>query len=219
MPSGTRFEGDFWCEPCSKIFKTWEDLHTHKRIMRANGKDHTHCKFCSADFQTEEAEATHIKQFHPQEQDLYCSGCGKGPFVRVGGLVSHVQNECTRLNDKLIESTREKKMEFSNALMAATNEPLKSNYAAFMPSANSKAPSNTSWTTEDSARPFTIEQKEFPGLAASGSSAQARNKENTRESDWNKGKNLFPRLLHPSDLLDSNFSRPLRPTPEQLMIS
>ncbi|KAL6913776.1 hypothetical protein ACHAP8_001719 [Fusarium lateritium] len=205
MPSGTRFEGDFWCEPCNKIFKTWEDLHTHKRIMRVDGKDHIHCKFCGADFQTQEAEATHIKQFHPKEQNLHCSGCGKGPFARVGGLVAHVQTDCPCLNNKMIESTREKKMEFSNALVAATKEPLKSNYAEYMPSAGSKVPSTTSWVTENSARPFATEQKEFPTLAASSSVAQLRNKENIKQNDWNKGKNLFPQAPAPQ-----------RPTQQQL---
>jgi hypothetical protein len=105
----------------------------------------------------------------------------------------------------MIDNVREKKMEFSNALVAATNQPLKSNYANYMPSAGSKAPSSNSWAIEDSARPFMIEQKEFPTLAASSSSAHLRNKENAKENDWNKGKNLFPQA-----------SAAQRPTQQQL---
>ncbi|RGP76387.1 hypothetical protein FLONG3_5271 [Fusarium longipes] len=188
MPSGTRYEGDFWCETCDKIFKTWEDLNTHKRIMRAKGKEHIHCKFCSADFKTEAAEITHIQQTHPHEQNLHCSGCGKGPFARVGGLVAHIQKDCPRIDNKMIEDMRQKKMEFSNALVAATNEPLKNNFASFMPSSGSEA----SFSNNQVSRPFMIEQQKFPALAAPGSDTQMRNKENIKENDWNKGKKLFP---------------------------
>lgn len=92
----------------------------------------------------------------------------------------------------MIETIREQKMEFSKALVAATNEPLKSNYSSYMPSAASETASNNTWAAGDSARRFKVEQKEFPNLGFSSSGPQMRNKENDKENDWNKGKNLFP---------------------------
>ncbi|RBR23054.1 uncharacterized protein FIESC28_04049 [Fusarium coffeatum] len=193
------------CIPCGKVFKDFKDLLTHKRIMRDNGSEHIHCSFCGADFKTKEAEAIHIQQYHPKEQNLFCSGCGKGPFARVGGLVAHIQKDCPRIDNETIESLREKKLEFSNALVAATKEPLKSAYGGYMPGASD---ASSTWGFEES-RPFVNDKDAFPTLGA-GIGSQMRNKENVRENinsgsgpqvnskgkekanDWNQGKNLFP---------------------------
>jgi transcription elongation factor Elf1 len=67
MPSGTLFDGTFWCEPCNRTFKSWELLHKHKGKMSDAGKEnHIHCKICSADFETKEAHAIHLQRVCPQ---------------------------------------------------------------------------------------------------------------------------------------------------------
>nr|CEG04217.1 unnamed protein product [Fusarium clavum] len=200
------------CIPCGKVFKDFKDLLTHKRIMRDSGSEHVHCAFCGADFKSKEAEAIHIQQYHPQEQNLFCSGCGKGPFARVGGLVAHIQKECPRIDNETIESLREKKLEFSNALVAATKEPLKSNYGGYMPGASDAA--SSTWGSQES-RPFVNDKDAFPtpgaGISSlgigsqmrnqatnnkenvnSGSGLQMSNKDRPKENDWNKGVKLFP---------------------------
>lgn len=61
--SGTLSSNRFWCEPCKRIFRTWQQLHDHKEKMSAQGKPkHIHCQFCSLDFHTEAAKITHIQQ-------------------------------------------------------------------------------------------------------------------------------------------------------------
>ncbi|PCD41378.1 hypothetical protein AU210_003933 [Fusarium oxysporum f. sp. radicis-cucumerinum] len=191
--SGTLTSDRFWCDPCKRIFSTWQQLHDHKEKMSAQGKaKHIHCQFCSRDFHTESAKITHIQQDHPQEQSLYCTGCGKGPFVRVGGLVSHVEKECLILNTNTIETMREEKMEFSQALTALTKEPLKNNYGGYMPeNANKGLPDATWESTGSIPAPFTIEQSQFPSLGESSSTTLQPTKEK-KENSWNKGKNLFP---------------------------
>ncbi|KAK2677068.1 hypothetical protein RAB80_005808 [Fusarium oxysporum f. sp. vasinfectum] len=165
-------ETRFWCDPCKRIFSTWQQLHDHKEMMSAQGKaKHIHCQFCSRDFHTESAKITHIQQDHPQEQNLYCTGCGEGPFVR---------------------TMREEKMEFSQALTALTKEPLKNNYGGYMPeNANKGLPDATWESTGSIPAPFTIEQSQFPSLGESSSTTLQPTKEK-KENSWNKGKNLFP---------------------------
>jgi uncharacterized C2H2 Zn-finger protein len=131
-------------------------------------------------------------QDHPQEQNLYCTGCKKGPFVRVGGLVSHVEKECLILNTATIETMREEKMEFSQALTAMTQQPLKNNYGSYMPENADKGLPTATWESTGSVpAPFTIEQSQFPSLGESSSTALQRTQDN-KENNWNKGKNLFP---------------------------
>ncbi|RBA08846.1 hypothetical protein FPRO05_07126 [Fusarium proliferatum] len=191
--SGTLSSNSFWCEPCKRIFRTWQQLHDHKEKMSAQGKPkHIHCQFCSLDFHTEAAKITHIQQDHPQEQNLYCTGCGKGPFVRVGGLVTHVEKECLILSTKTIEAMREEKMGFSQALTALTQEPLKNNYGKYMPENADKGLPDATWESTGSIpAPFTIEQSQFPSLGESSSTALQPVKEK-KENSWNQGKNLFP---------------------------
>ncbi|KAG4275884.1 hypothetical protein FPRO04_08003 [Fusarium proliferatum] len=191
--SGTLSSNSFWCEPCKRIFRTWQQLHDHKEKMSAQGKPkHIHCQFCSLDFHTEAAKITHIQQDHPQEQNLYCTGCGKGPFVRVGGLVTHVEKECLILSTKTIEAMREEKMGFSQALTALTQEPLKNNYGKYMPENADKGLPDATWESTGSIpAPFTIEQSQFSSLGESSSTALQPVKEK-KENSWNQGKNLFP---------------------------
>ncbi|KAM0561622.1 hypothetical protein ACHAPJ_002790 [Fusarium lateritium] len=220
MPSGTQSDGTFLCEPCKKAFTTWEALVKHKGEMRAAGKkNHIHCKFCGKDFHTEAAEERHIHEHHAQSQNLFCSGCGKGPFDRVGGLMFHVQKDCTSLSSSVIETKREAKMEFSQSLQTITNKPVKADYGKYMPGAGSAAPSSN-WDIESDAGSFVLQKDQFPGLGNSSSVGQkSNNKENNSwnkgkdtpspsgqtTNQWNKGKNLFP-----------NAPAAQRPTKEQL---
>ncbi|KAF5674203.1 hypothetical protein FHETE_3036 [Fusarium heterosporum] len=190
MQSGTLFDGTFWCEPCNRTFKTWELLHNHKgKMSDAGKKDHIHCKICSANFETQEAHAIHLQREHPQAQNLHCPACKKGPFARVGGLMSHVQNECPSLSSRVIEDLRKQKSEFSHSLQLATNQPTKSDFKNYMPPANT---TSDIWNVQGETSPFLLEQKQFPQLDAPGSDTQQRNKENIKGNEWNKGKNLFP---------------------------
>ncbi|KAF9775479.1 hypothetical protein IL306_006396 [Fusarium sp. DS 682] len=208
--SGTLPSGKFWCDPCKRIFRTWEHFCEHKRKMSEMGKaNHIHCQFCGADFHTDIAKVIHIQQDHPQEQNLLCTGCGKGPFVRVGGLVSHVQKDCPSLSAAKIEAARGEKMEFSKALTAMTKEPLKNNYESYMPENDDKGLPTTTWEAlEGIPAPLAIEQSEFPSLGASSSTALQPIKQTNKENDWIKGKNLFP-----------NAPAAQRPTPEQLKLA
>ncbi|KAF4340601.1 C2H2 finger domain protein [Fusarium beomiforme] len=205
--SGTLPSGKVWCEPCGYTFRTWEQYFEHKRKMGEQGRaDHIHCEFCGIDFHTEIAKVTHIQHAHPEEQNLFCTGCGKGPFVRVGGLVSHVTKDCPSLSVAKIEAARGEKMEFSKALTAMTQEPLKKNYESYMPENRDKGLPTTTWgALEGIPAPFTIEQSEFPSLGEASSTALQPSKQANKENDWIQGKNLFP-----------NAPAAQRPTVEQL---
>ncbi|KAF4453043.1 hypothetical protein F53441_4274 [Fusarium austroafricanum] len=192
MSSGTLPNGQFWCGPCEKTFSTFEQLHQHKIDMVGKGDmRHRHCEFCSADFFTEEAKSLHIQQDHPKEQNLICSGCNQGPFSRLGGLVSHIQKDCPVLSARQIESMRKDKMKFTQALTAITNKPLKGDYGSYMPENANRSLPTKAWEIEN--KPV-IEQSQFPALGASSSTASQRTRQNSKQSDWSKGKNLFPNV-------------------------
>ncbi|KAF5024024.1 hypothetical protein F66182_3911 [Fusarium sp. NRRL 66182] len=181
MQSGYQLDGTFLCAPCKRFYPTWERLIQHKGRMRAAGEqNHIHCKECGEDFQTER---------HPQAQNIHCPGCGKGPFVRIGGLMSHIQADCPAIENETIEAQREEKMEFSRNLQAATQQPIKSNYEQYMPPASTTSGSN--WDAESKASSFVLEKDRFPGLRAPNTGGQA-SKENKPPSSWSSGKNLFP---------------------------
>ncbi|KAJ3509328.1 hypothetical protein NM208_g15683 [Fusarium decemcellulare] len=189
MPSGHRADGTYLCKPCNLIFSTWDALHRHKGNMRRAGKKgHVHCKFCSEDFKTEGAEIKHIQQNHPQEQNLDCPGCGKGPFVRLGGLMSHIQQDCPSLDISGLENLRESKLEFSNNLTALTKDKVKNNYTAYMPSSYG----GSICDSESKAESFVLEENAFPALSSADPRASKREQENVAPWEWNEEKNLFP---------------------------
>ncbi|KAF4951798.1 hypothetical protein FSARC_12811 [Fusarium sarcochroum] len=213
MPSGTQPDGTFLCEPCKKAFTTWQAFIKHKGEMRAAGKkNHIHCKFCGKDFHTEAAEERHIHQHHPQTQNLYCSGCGKGPFDRVGGLMFHVQKDCTSLSNSVIETKREEKMEFSQSLQTVTNKPIKSNYGKYMPGAGGASPSSnrdtdskSNWDIESEASSFVLEKDQFPGLGTPSSVRQKSN--NQKNYGWNKGKDTSSAYTQDVDQENKNLNK------------
>ncbi|KAF4988602.1 hypothetical protein FDECE_14980 [Fusarium decemcellulare] len=214
MPSGHRADGTYLCKPCNLIFSTWDALHRHKGNMRRAGKKgHVHCKFCGEDFKTEGAEIKHIQQVfhisssgamsfgpwqdiimsnseqnHPQEQNLDCPGCGKGPFVRLGGLMSHIQQDCPSLDISGLENLRESKLEFSNNLTALTKDKVKNNYTAYMPSSYG----GSICDSESKAESFALEENAFPALSSTDPRAAKREQENVAPWEWNEEKNLFP---------------------------
>ncbi|QUC22428.1 uncharacterized protein UV8b_06669 [Ustilaginoidea virens] len=126
-------EGEFLCKPCHRSFATWEALLQHKAYKRKTGaKDHIHCQFCGRDFETEEAQGSHIKQNHPKDQVLKCPGCGQGPFPRLSSLISHIETgDCARIDTCTIDELREKKLEFPRRLERLTKEAVKNNYTNF----------------------------------------------------------------------------------------
>ncbi|WAO94193.1 C2H2-type domain-containing protein [Fusarium falciforme] len=191
MPSGLQADGTFMCKPCQIRFPTWERLLKHKDIMRRAGKaKHIHCKFCGMDFKTEVAHMTHIHQSHPQAQDLQCPGCHQGPFAKLGGLLHHIQNECSTLDVSFLEHLREEKMEFATQLQAITNEPVKANYAHYMPAASGGGYDYEE--VESKIEAFKL-KKEFPDLCKPESTVDhADNKENIAPWEWDSGKKLFP---------------------------
>ncbi|KAM4066484.1 palmitoyltransferase PFA3 [Hirsutella rhossiliensis] len=134
MPSGLQSDGQWLCKPCDRIFASCEALLDHKQQMRQAGRPkHIHCKHCGQDFKTEGAEIFHIQAFHPQEQNLTCVACGQGPFVRVGGLIAHIeQGQCVGLDASVIDERREKKTEFSRKLEVLTGEPIKNSFAKYI---------------------------------------------------------------------------------------
>ncbi|EEU44485.1 uncharacterized protein NECHADRAFT_85078 [Fusarium vanettenii 77-13-4] len=192
MPSGLQADGTFLCKPCQIRFPTWERLLKHKDIMRRAGKaKHIHCKFCGMDFKTEVAHMTHIHQSHPQAQDLQCPGCNQGPFAKLGGLLHHIQNECSTLDVSFLEHLREEKMEFATQLQAMTNEPVKANYGHYMPAASGG--SYDYEEVESKIEAFKLEKKEFPDLCKPESTVDhTDNKENIAPWEWDSGKKLFP---------------------------
>ncbi|KAM0433977.1 hypothetical protein ACHAPT_003921 [Fusarium lateritium] len=206
MPSGLQPDGSFLCKPCKTKFSSWEQLLKHKENMQRAGKDkHIHCKFCGQDFKTEAGLMRHIHeasdlppleattcsanmtQFHAQAQNLQCPGCHKGPFVRLGGLMSHIQNECPTLDVSFLEHLREEKMEFAMQLQAQTKEPVKANYGQYMPAASG---AGNIVDVERSIETFKLKKKEFPALSASKSTDNRTdhstdNKENIAPWEWN----------------------------------
>ncbi|KAF7552021.1 hypothetical protein G7046_g7555 [Stylonectria norvegica] len=197
------------CKPCGKTFPTWQHLHNHKDELRSAGlPKHIHCKICSADFKTEIAEIKHIQLNHPKEQNLTCPGCGHGPFVRLGGLIQHIEKECHVIDNADLEEMREAKLEFSTKLANMTGEPVKSNYAHCFP--HMKPPSTGgAWVIPHKPDPVVLKENEFPGLP--GQLSRKPNTTNESEvksgtsSTWNSGKKPFP-----------NAPPAQRPTPKQL---
>ncbi|KAJ4233160.1 hypothetical protein NW759_001941 [Fusarium solani] len=192
MPSGLQADGTFMCKPCQIRFPTWERLLKHKDIMRRAGKaKHIHCKFCGMDFKTEVAHMTHIHQSHPQAQDLQCPGCHQGPFAKLGGLLHHIQNECSTLDVSFLENLREEKMEFATQLQAITNEPVKANYGHYMPAASGGGYDYED--VESKIEAFKLKKKEFPDLCKPEPTVDhTDNKENIAPWEWDSGKILFP---------------------------
>ncbi|RMJ03290.1 hypothetical protein CDV36_015184 [Fusarium kuroshium] len=192
MPSGHQPDGTFLCKPCQIKFPTWELLCRHKDRMQSAGKaKHIHCKFCGMDFKTEIAHMTHIHQSHPQAQDLQCPGCNQGPFAKLGGLLSHIQNDCTILRVSFLEHLREEKMEFATQLQAMTNEPVKANYAHYMPAAGGGGYDYSD--IDSNIEAFELKKEEFPDLYKPKSTFDhTDNKENIAPWEWDSGKTLFP---------------------------
>lgn len=210
MPSGIQADGTFLCKPCQVKFPTSELLRKHKDTMRRAGKPkHIHCKFCGMDFKTEIAHMRHIQQAshaprwqrqscstdlmqnHPHSQDLQCPGCSQGPFAKLGGLMSHIQSECTILDVSFLEHVREEKMEFVTQLQAMTKEPVKANYGHCMPAASGGSRDYSD--VESKIEAFKLKKKEFPDLYASKSTVDhTDNKENIAPWEWDSGKRLRP---------------------------
>ncbi|RTE69398.1 hypothetical protein BHE90_016218 [Fusarium euwallaceae] len=192
MPSGHQPDGTFLCKPCQIKFPTWELLCRHKDRMQSAGKSkHIHCKFCGMDFKTEIAHMTHIHQSHPQAQDLQCPGCNQGPFAKLGGLLSHIQNDCAILRVSFLEHLREEKMEFATQLQAMTNEPVKANYAHYMPAAGGGGYDYAD--VDSNVEAFELKKEEFPDLYKPKSTFDhTDNKENIAPWEWDSGKTLFP---------------------------
>lgn len=180
MPSGLQSDGRWLCKPCGDFFATWEALLDHKQQMRQAGQPrHIHCKHCGVDFKTGRAEIFHIQtvgglsrktccpqrrgrfanveQLHPQAQNLTCVVCGQGPFVRVAGLIAHIEEgQCTSLDSFVIDQRREKKTEFSRNLEVLTKEPIKNSFAKYIrpsqvPSASHVHPSTHGTSMPSSA--------------------------------------------------------------------
>ncbi|POR31042.1 Uncharacterized protein TPAR_08776 [Tolypocladium paradoxum] len=133
MPFRQQNDGHWLCKPCNLEFPTWNALWDHKKEMRKSGADkHISCKHCGMNFKTEVGEIQHIKQTHPKAQNVHCPGCGHGPFVRISGLMAHIERgECTRIDAMDIEERRDRKTEFARKLEAITKEPVRGNYAKY----------------------------------------------------------------------------------------
>ncbi|PHH88602.1 hypothetical protein CDD83_7329 [Cordyceps sp. RAO-2017] len=134
MPSGLQSNGQWLCQPCNELFDSWEALLAHKRTIRSSKvRNHIHCKHCGQDFKTGQAEFEHIKQFHPQDQQLVCPGCGQGPFARVSGLMGHIEGgQCSGLDIAVLDERREQRTEFSRRLQDFTDQPVRNNFTKYM---------------------------------------------------------------------------------------
>ncbi|CAM1507931.1 Fc.00g047790.m01.CDS01 [Cosmosporella sp. VM-42] len=201
------------CKPCNLLFSTWEGLLKHKDGMRQDGKlQHFHCGICGEDFKTEIAEIKHIRQNHAKAQELDCPGCGKGPFVRLAGLMSHIENDCHRINASTLEEMRANKSAFSQKLEALTKETVKSNYASYMPSTINGSEGGVSLGSQK-PNPFMLKKNEFPGLPGQtdrNGGAFVKDhltslSENEHPGAWGKQKQLF-----------ENAPAARRPTQDQL---
>ncbi|KAK7432383.1 hypothetical protein QQZ08_000945 [Neonectria magnoliae] len=188
------------CKPCNMLFSSWEKLRQHKGVMRRDGKPkHIHCKFCSVNFKTERAEIRHIQENHPKEQNLECPACGDGPFIRLGGLIAHIEEKCPRLDGAILEDMREQKLEFPKKLEALTEQTVKANYTKYMPSTHGRGSIIGSLAPRQ-PDPFLLKQNEFPSLTtqSSGSENQGFDHfqggvklDNEKSSSWNTDKKPF----------------------------
>ncbi|KAM5344840.1 hypothetical protein ACJ41O_010702 [Fusarium nematophilum] len=134
-----------------------------------------------------------------------------GPFVRLGGLMSHVERECPSLDVSVLEDMRDKKLDFSRKLETLTHAPVKANYTNYMPSSYGGY-GNAGGAAESKPDPFMFEKNQFPKLSAPGaalapgSSTDKDDKGKGKAAGaWSQGKNLFP-----------NASPAQRPTADQL---
>lgn len=187
-------------------------------MQRAGKPKHIHCKFCSENFKTERAEIRHIQEVslaqvssrkssqrlsfaknHPKEQNLECPACGDGPFVRLGGLIAHIEEKCPRLDGATLEDMREQKLEFPNKLEALTEQTVKANYTKYMPSTHGHG-STIGSPAYSKSDPFTLKKNEFPSLTNQSSSSETQGfdhfqggakLENEAPSGWDTGKKLF----------------------------
>ncbi|KAK5993942.1 hypothetical protein PT974_07380 [Cladobotryum mycophilum] len=158
------------CKPCHLLFSSREKLMKHKASQRAeNNGGHIHCNHCGMDFHTELAELKHIQREHAESQNLHCPGCGHGPFKRVGGLIAHIESgECLRISGDMVDELREAKLEFPRRLEQLTKQPLKNNFAQYMPYHNSLAGEpELEFVVEPTAHKPAIKltTEEFPSLS------------------------------------------------------
>lgn len=136
---------------------------------------------------------------HPQEQKLDCPGCGQGSFLRLAGLISHIEKgECIRIDESVLDEMREKKLEFTRQLETLTNEPVKNNYTSYVTQRRIPSPGHAWGDVEDSGSKFT--DVDFPGLPQKGGNAAEQAPKPSAEGDhqaseggaWNGKENLFP---------------------------
>lgn len=177
----------------------------HKAAMRLKNErhPHLHCPHCGMDFKTEAAEIKHIQQQHAEKQNLMCPGCDQGPFARMGGLMQHIERECTRIDVGMVEEMREKKLQFSNNLDRLTGSKVRANYSSFMPSNDTCGPIHP--VPADEPNPPSLTVTEFPRLTTNhtmpvpglpeGSAPLPKQHdewEDQRPNDWDQNKTLFP---------------------------
>lgn len=162
------------CEECHKVFPTCDALAAHKLEMMDSGKGHNHCVECGRMFSNPDTVLLHqfqvraaafpyrittiiymlgelssnclSKQYHAKPQDLQCPGCGLS-FVRVGGLISHIESgQCRRISKEALDASRIQKLQMGKGLEDAgdPNHPNKGYYAQYivknLPPAHAKPP-------------------------------------------------------------------------------
>ncbi|KAH6611433.1 hypothetical protein Trco_001453, partial [Trichoderma cornu-damae] len=167
-------DGPWHCKHCHKPFSHWDDLMKHKEQTRNdNQEDHIYCKVCGRDFQTLAGEMRHMQMEHPLEQNLDCPGCGRGPFKRLGALMSHIERGfCARIDISVLDELREEKLEFPRRLEQLTQESVKGNYMKYMPSTHSRS-SASGWYAEENATSIGMAWEQFPTLTATNGAVEA----------------------------------------------
>ncbi|KAK3940720.1 hypothetical protein QBC46DRAFT_260245 [Diplogelasinospora grovesii] len=97
------------CEECGLRLPERETIWGHWKEEMSKGNGHYHCSLCSKFFR----DPTTYKRHNEQ---LICPGC-ETPFARVGGLISHIENNhCKVIDNEQLAARREEKLKFAREL-------------------------------------------------------------------------------------------------------
>ena len=98
---------------------------------------------------------------------LECPGCRRGPYQRASALVEHIEKgQCTRISSNELEEARKRKLLFVQKLKAITNEPVKMDFTAYLPSIESQSSALTAseWNYNPGAEAPKFRNTDFPLL-------------------------------------------------------
>ncbi|KAL1961114.1 hypothetical protein VTO42DRAFT_3059 [Malbranchea cinnamomea] len=102
-------------EYCSRCDEDFPD-ENHYIYHKLQSSRHIACHVCGEEFKSEGGKDAHIKQFHRDDQEIACPGCGD-IFTRAAALMSHIErDDCRVLGVEKYKANRVKKQVIKAAL-------------------------------------------------------------------------------------------------------